>query len=200
MIEFVRRQVGRRHHHHAKLEQPREQAAEDHGVGNVGDVKFVETQQPGFFRDCLGGAGDRVRSGIAVLRFLPKHMNALVHVGHELVEMHTPLAFDRTGLEKQIHQQRLAATDLAVDVEPANRFAALLPLGEQPTERGRFLRQKIALEPQFKRRQVSRQHLLTGVGLDLSGGNKRRVARAEEFGHWCWSEANCRPERVADLL
>jgi hypothetical protein len=28
-----------------------------------------------------------------------------------------------------------------------------------------------------------RQHRLAGIGLDLSGGDERRVARAEGFGH-----------------
>ena len=28
-----------------------------------------------------------------------------------------------------------------------------------------------------------RQHRLAGIGLDLAGGDERRVARAEGFGH-----------------
>ena len=48
--------------------------------------------------------------------------HALVHVGHELVEMHAPLAPDRRGLEEQVHQHGLAAADVAVDVESLDRL------------------------------------------------------------------------------
>ena len=60
LVELVRRHVGGRDHHDAELEQAREQPAEDHGVGNVGDVKFVKAQQPGFVGDRRGGEPDRI--------------------------------------------------------------------------------------------------------------------------------------------
>jgi hypothetical protein len=39
------------------------------------------------------------------------------------------------------------------------------------------------IEAVRKRRQLRRQQRLAGIGLNFSGGNERRVARAEGFGH-----------------
>ena len=119
---------------------------------------------------------------LAVLDFLPIGVNALMHIGHELVEMDAALAHHRTGLEEQVHQHGLAAADLAVDVKPFQR-RGLFALAEQPAERGRFLRQPMPIEAPLELRQMLRQHRLAGIGLDFSGGNERRVARAEDFGH-----------------
>ena len=69
LVELGRRHIRGRDHDHAELEQPREQPAEDHGVGDVGDVEFVEAEQPGFVGDLLGGEPDRIVVGdLAVLR------------------------------------------------------------------------------------------------------------------------------------
>ena len=53
-IEFGRRVVGSGHQHHAFVKQVFQQAAEDHGIGDVADVKFVEAQHSRFARD-FGG-------------------------------------------------------------------------------------------------------------------------------------------------
>ena len=63
LVELVRRHVGGRHHDHAEFEQPREQPAEDHRVGNVGDVEFVEAQKPSLVRDRGGREPDRIVVG-----------------------------------------------------------------------------------------------------------------------------------------
>ena len=60
LVELVGRDVRGRHHHDAELEQPREQPAEDHRVGDVGDVEFVEAEQPGLLGDRRGGEPDRI--------------------------------------------------------------------------------------------------------------------------------------------
>ncbi len=60
-VKLGRRHIGGRDQHHAQFEQPREQPAEDHGVGDVGDVEFVEAEQPGLAGDLLGGKPDRRR-------------------------------------------------------------------------------------------------------------------------------------------
>ena len=183
-VEVARRHVRGRHHHHAELEQLGEQPAEDHGVGNVGDVKFVEAQQPGFVGDRDSGALDRVLLGqVAVLDFLAVAVNAFMNVGHELVEMRPALALARARLEEQVHQHGLAAADLAVDVEALERRPGLFALAEQPAERGRLARQPVLLQPPLERAEMARQRGLAGVGLDLSGGDKRRVAGAEIVGH-----------------
>jgi hypothetical protein len=110
-------------------------------------------------------------------------VNALVHVGHELVEMDAALSPHRAGFEKQVHQHGLAAADLAVDVKPLQRQASLLAFGEQPAERGRFSRQPALVETPRQRRQLRCQHRLARIGLNFSGGDKRRVTRAEGVGH-----------------
>ena len=73
-----------------------------------------------------------VAVGFVLLAEVP---HALVHVGHEFVEMHAPLAPDRRGLEEQVHQHGLAAADLAVDVESLDRLLLALAGAEQPAER-----------------------------------------------------------------
>ena len=44
LVEVVRRHVRCRDHHDAQIEQPREQPAEDHRIGDVGDMEFVEAE------------------------------------------------------------------------------------------------------------------------------------------------------------
>ena len=122
LVELVGRHVRGRDHHDAELEQPREQPAEDHGVGDVGDVELVEAEQPALLGDLGGGKPDRIVAGdLAVLQLLPEHAHALVHVGHELVEMRAALADHRACLEEQVHQHGLAAADVAEDVEALER-------------------------------------------------------------------------------
>ena len=119
LVELVGRDVRGRDHHDAEFEQPREQPAEDHRVGDVGDVEFVEAEQPAFLGDLVRGraGSDRRRSISPSLILLPEHPHALVHVGHELVEMRAALAHHRRRLEEQVHQHGLAAADVAVDVQ-----------------------------------------------------------------------------------
>ena len=93
LVELVGRHVRGRDHHHAELEQTREQAAENHRIGDIGDVEFVEAQQPALFGDRRrrrAGSDPRRRSRRPSA--LAKHPHALVHVGHEFVEMRAPLA------------------------------------------------------------------------------------------------------------
>src|SRR3546814_3721394 len=55
-IELVGRPVGGGDHYHPALEQRLEQPAEQHGVGDVGDLELVEAQQPGVGGDHVGNA------------------------------------------------------------------------------------------------------------------------------------------------
>ena len=107
---------------------------------------------------------------VADLHFLPIGVHALVHVGHELVEMRAALAHHRAGLEEQVHQHGLAAADLAVDVEAlaAAPRAFALP-NSQPSDddfrASRCWSRRCASAPS------ACQHLLAGIALDLSGGD-----------------------------
>jgi hypothetical protein len=124
---FVGRNVGCRHHDGAELEQFCEQPAQDHGVGDVGDVEFVEAQQPGLLEDRMRGERDDVAiSDLAARDVLAIAVNPLMHFGHEFMEMGAALVLDLALLKKHIHQHGLAAPDFAVNVETAWRRLALV--------------------------------------------------------------------------
>lgn len=53
-IEVVGRTVGGGHHHSAFRQEGLEQPLQEQGVGNVGDLKFVEAQQPAFGNEFPG--------------------------------------------------------------------------------------------------------------------------------------------------
>ena len=61
-IEIVRCDIGRRNHHRSKFEQSFEQSSEDHGIGDVGDMKFVEAKQPRILEDRCRREPDRINS------------------------------------------------------------------------------------------------------------------------------------------
>ena len=114
---------------------------------------------------------------------LPERVDALVHVGHEFVEMHAALALDRRRREEQIHQHGLAAADLAENVEALDRLLRALARAEQPAERGRFARQPMLGEPRFERASWSTHRFLGGVALDLSGGDEGRILHRDGSRH-----------------
>ena len=133
-VELVGRYICRGHHDDAAFKELRKKPAKDHGVGDVGDVKFVEAQQPSLRGQFLGDESDRVIVGMfAELHFLPDRVNAFVHIEHEFVKMRAALSRHRTALEKQIHQHRLAAPDVAVDIDTFDRRQPPLAAREQPT-------------------------------------------------------------------
>ena len=145
LVKILGRDVGGRHHDGAEFEQLREQPPQDHRVGNVGDVKLVEAQQPCVVEDRLCGKSDHVGiDEFAARDALAKTVDTLMHVGHELVEMGTALVHDRAVLEEQVHQHGLAAPDLAVNVEAARR---LLLVGEQPAEQALLAHGLVGHEP-----------------------------------------------------
>src|SRR5262245_58012673 len=118
-IEVARREIGGRDHDDAKFEQSREETAEDHCVGDVGDMEFVEAKQRAFSRYQRCRALNRIElTSFAVLELLPEDMNTFVHVSHEFVKMYASFAHDRAGLEEQIHQHRLAAANFAIMYKP----------------------------------------------------------------------------------
>ena len=131
------------------VEQLREQPAENHGVGDVGDMEFVEAEQPGFVEQLPGNKPDRIFAFVlAELHLLAQRENAFVHVEHEFVKMGAALARHRACFEEQIHQHRLAAADVAVDVEALER--RLLTVAEQPAERRGFARQAMLRDPHLE--------------------------------------------------
>ena len=130
-----------------------------------------------FLGDRVGDVPDRIAVGDAspIFSALPDLAHALVHVGHEFVEMRAPLALHVARVKEQVHQHGLAAADVAIDVQALDR-PARFAAREQPAERGRFARQPVCGEPVLKRTQLLRQGRLRAIGLDLAGGDERGVA------------------------
>ena len=115
-----RRQIGGGHQRHAAAEQAREQAGEDHRVGDVGDEELVEADHARCARAmCAATRLQRFARGRLQFGELG------VHVAHEMVEMHALCARRGRGAvqrrEEQIHQQRLAAADAAPQIHAARR-------------------------------------------------------------------------------
>src|SRR4029453_12480353 len=136
LIEIARREIRGRDHDDAEFEQSREETAEDHCVGDVGDMEFVEARHPTFFRYHWCRALNRIElSSFAVLELLPEDMNTFVYVGHEFVKMNSSLWHARPSLKEQTHQHGLAAADFAVNVQTFERRPGVLALPEQPTKR-----------------------------------------------------------------
>ena len=103
-VQVIGFEVGGGHKAHAMLKQRVEQAVQDHGVGDVSDMKFVKANQ----LEPLGHANtefvQRIDRALQISQFA-------VHFAHELMEMQTGFAFNRDGIEKAVHQKAFAATD-----------------------------------------------------------------------------------------
>ena len=96
---------------HALLEQDLEQTTHDHRIGDIGDLHFVETQQPH-----LLGHGQRHRAHRILLAAFAHLLQRVLDFLHELVEMHPALLRQRCRLKDQVHQHRLATPDTAPQV------------------------------------------------------------------------------------
>ena len=141
-------------------------------------------KQRGLARERGGDGGDRiVAENLAAFAHLPPSVDARVNVGHEGVKMHPALRGDRRRFEEQVHQERLAAADLAVDVEPARRRAR--PGADQPTEGAGPPREPIALELRRERVEALDEFRLRGVRLDPPSRDEPPISRgdgADRFG------------------
>src|SRR5688500_4968717 len=119
--------VVRRHHElDAALHDLLKEAAEDHGVRDVGHMKFVETNQPVPSSRPLGRRRDRVLGALA-------RVELAMDLPHEVVEMHAPLANQRHAQIERVHQEALAAPDRAPQVHAFRQRR----LDQQPLQRAR---------------------------------------------------------------
>jgi hypothetical protein len=108
-IESVGRVIRSHHEHHPAREECFEQATEDHRIGDVGDVKFVKTEQPHFAGQPFG----HLQEGIALaLEFVQLAMDAM----HEGVKVDTPFATVGHRVKEAVHQEALAAPDAAPEI------------------------------------------------------------------------------------
>ncbi len=141
VVKLRRHDVGGRHHHDAALQQAGEQASQNHCVSDIGNVKFVETQDPR-----LGGKVVGCETDWVAFRYFTEFQpvaigpEALVNIEHERVKVHPSFALHRACGEKKVHQHRLDAAHLAPNVEPFKLRFGRFALSEQPTQGRRFAR------------------------------------------------------------
>src|SRR5262249_14779557 len=157
-----------------------------------GHVKLVEAQEPRLLRDRCCRQPDRILAvGRAELDLTAKLAHAIMHVAHELVEVRAPLALDRARSEKQVHQHGLAAADIAVEAEAAERLVRACARTNQPAQRRRLARQPMLAQPRLEPRQQIEHVLLGSVALDLAGGKQAFVLRSYVSGHPDGRETKC---------
>ena len=137
------------------LEQPREQ----HGIGDVMHVHFIQAQQPQpRLDDRLDHGLDRI--GVLALGALAKRRHPCVDLVHELVKVHPPLAGYRRSGKEQVHQHGLAAPDFAMQVEAAHRASLAVKQAAKQALRLFSLQPRQHLIQQFRRimlRRIGRQ-------------------------------------------
>ena len=172
LVEAARRPVRGGDDHDAVLEQALEQAAQNHGIGDVDDVELVEAEQPVLGREPRRPAPC---SGSSRPPSCRSRVQPLLHVQHELVEVHPPLRLERHRGEEEVHEHRLAAADIAMEVDAARRLGRrVLPPEAEPAQEPaavRLRRRPVGL-------QLARQPLepvgsrpLQRVGLELACGD-----------------------------
>ena len=116
-VQVTGRGVGRGEQAHALGKQCLEQIAEDHRIADVQHEEFIQAQHARLFGNAFGDLGQRVcgpRQGAQL------GMDAL----HEAMKVDTALGINRQPVEKQIHQEGLAATDTAPQVQTAHRLGS----------------------------------------------------------------------------
>ncbi len=118
--------IGSRNERDAATEQAVQQAAQDHRVADVADKEFVEAQYTRFPGDIRGNLVERI------LR-VAEQIQTLVNFSHDPVKVDPLLVFDIQRFEKNVHQERFAASNAAPDIETFHRgiFCRRAPL-KQP--------------------------------------------------------------------
>jgi len=112
-IELLGHDVRRGRERDAALEQGGEQVAQDHRVRNVRDGELVEADDSRLGCNVVGDEIERVLNIAVVLQ-------ALVHGGHEAMEVLPRLVLERQRAEEQIHHEGFAAADAAPEVKTAH--------------------------------------------------------------------------------
>ena len=123
-VQVVGRRVRGGDQRGAAREQSVEQPAEDHRIADIADEELVEAQYLRCGRDIRGDAAERVLD-------VAQRLQARVHLVQHPVEVHTPLTVDVERLVEKVHQEGLAASDTAPDVQAC---LALVPAAEYPAE------------------------------------------------------------------
>src|SRR5690606_18579354 len=142
-IQIAGLEVRRRGERHAASEERREEIAENHRVGDVVDRELVEADDP-------RAIGEMIRDDLERVLAVAQLLQAVVHLGHEAVEMQPQLVFERQRRVEEIHHQRLAAADAAPEIQAAHGLDRALQTPRDapaPASRRRAGREEIAIEP-----------------------------------------------------
>ncbi len=102
-IKIIGRFVRRSHQSHAPREQGSQQLAKEHGVGDIDDVEFIQTQQAHVARPSCRDFPQRILSAAQLAQ-------AGMYVTHETVEMDpNPQGIRQAGAERVDHESLAAA-------------------------------------------------------------------------------------------
>src|SRR3989475_247430 len=114
LVQIVRTVVRSHAADDSEIHHPPEQPADDHGVGNIVHVQFVEADEAIALGDALG---ERAQGIFAALQLL----ELAVHVAHEVVESHAPFPDQRQAPVEAVHQEALSPADPAPQVHAARQ-------------------------------------------------------------------------------
>ena len=114
-IQHGRRVIRGHDNDHAIRKQAIHQTTENHGIGNVRHVEFVETEQTNILGDRFGQSQHGV---LFPLVFLEIAMNLL----HERVEVQTFLAAIWHRIVKTVHQKTFATPDATPEIHTSRRL------------------------------------------------------------------------------
>ena len=109
------------------------QAAQNHGIADVADEKFVQAEQVDLFGQGIGDIRQRIAAA-------GKRAQSRVHLTHESMEMLPLLSRMRHGGKQQVDQKGLAAPDATPEVQTRDASTSLqtaTEAGEQPRLRNR---------------------------------------------------------------
>ena len=104
-----------------------EQAPDDHCVRDVLDLHFIQADHTDIFGKLLRHRGNRIVD-LRLTNVVQGRMDLL----HEVEKVHPSLALCSREFKEQVHEHRLAATDLAPNVE--SFLGALLALSKNAPE------------------------------------------------------------------
>ncbi len=115
-VQIFRHAVRGGYHHHPGGKQLFEQPPDDHRIGDVCDLHFVEGQQSQVTDDGIGHRGQCILDTL-----LAGLVHATVDFLHESVEMHATLGRAVGGGNEQVHHHGFAAPDATPQIQAFRR-------------------------------------------------------------------------------
>ncbi len=95
------------------MKQAVEQATQNHRVGDIANEKLIEAEY-------LGLSCDIGCDFVEWVLNISKRFQPPVYVSHHAVKVNPSFFLQWQGLKKQVHQKRLAAADIAPEVQAGN--------------------------------------------------------------------------------